>query len=379
MRNQFYVKKFSAFVDLPVQHCNNLTKLMSKLQQVEFGKTFKTMLDKQGKRFLFMRLDYNHAGVHFDRKLDALDELILNSIYSFGFGLSTDNEGYYSLKEERPIFGARKILQHIFGNVADHFQEEIVKVVEERLEDMSYMKLTFDLRDNLGNSEFLTVRGEKYRPVAVKESLLDVSVVQFESQSQRRFPIYRLNRKSPVFIFAEKLGQITSWDTRCMAVPCQKTIQNAVIASYLLTRISLVKNVKNHYVNNGILFNTLFEDLRLDVSTRMKRKVIRDNIRRMFDYWVQIGLLMSYEFVKVGQKFHKIEFKVNLAEAGECSEKKSTTYTRTPKSTSREKPAKAATSAQSAKTAPARMARASNSSRGSLSAINVSSAERVET
>ena len=45
-RNQFYVKKFSAFFDLPVQHCNNLTKLMSKLQQIEFGKTFKTMLDK---------------------------------------------------------------------------------------------------------------------------------------------------------------------------------------------------------------------------------------------------------------------------------------------------------------------------------------------
>lgn len=317
-RNQFYVKKFSAFVDLPVQHCNNLTKLMSKLQQVEFGKTFKTMLDKQGKRFLFMRLDYNHAGVHFDRKLDSLDELILNSIYSFGFGLSTDDEGYYSLKEERPIFGARKILQHIFGNVADHFQEEIVKVVEERLEDMSYMKLTFDLRDNLGNSEFLTVLGEEYRPVAVKESLLDVSVVQFESHFKRRFQVYRLNRKSPVFIFAEKLGQITSWDTRCMAVPCQKTIQNAVIVSYLLTRISLVKNLKNHYVNNGILFDTLFEDLRLDVSTRMKRKVIRDNIRKMFDYWVQIGLLMSYKFVKVGQKFHKIVFKVNLKGAEKC-------------------------------------------------------------
>ena len=103
-----------------------------------------------------------------------------------------------------------------------------------------------------------------------------------------------------------------------MAVPCQKTIQNAVIVSYLLTRISLVKNVKNHYVNNGILFNTLFEDLRLDVSTRMKKKVIRDNIRKMFDYWVQIGFLMSYKFVKVGQKFHKIAFKLDLMGAEKC-------------------------------------------------------------
>ena len=50
----------------------------------------------------------------------------------------------------------------------------------------------------------------------------------------------------------------------------------------------------------------------------MKRKVIRDNIRRMFDYWVQIGLLMSYKFVKVGQKFHKIVFKVNLVGAEKC-------------------------------------------------------------
>lgn len=314
LRNQFYVKKFSVSADLPVQHYSNLTKLVSKLQQVEFGKTFKTILDKQGKRFLFMRLDYNHAGISFDRKLDALDELILNSVYSFGVGLSTDKEGYYSLKEERPIFSARKILQHIFGNVADHFQEEIVSVIEERLDDLSYMKLTLDLKDNFGNGKSLMVRGEEYRPVAVKESLLDVSIVQFESKCKRRFQIYRLNRKSPIFIFTEKLGQITAWDTRCMAVPCQKTIQNALIVCYLLTRISLVKNKKNHYVNNGILFTTLFEDLQLDVSTRMKKKFIRDNIRRMFDYWVRVGLLVSYKFVKVGQKFYKVVFNVNLSE-----------------------------------------------------------------
>ena len=251
------------------------------------------------------------------------------------------------------------------------------------IEDLSYMKVTFDLRDNLGNGAYLTIGNEKYRPVAVKETLLDASIIELESQScNRKFQVYRLNRKSPLFTFAEKLSQVTSWSTHYMAVPCRKTLQNAVIISYLLTKIFLIRNKNNHYLNTGILFETIFEDLNLEVKTRKKKKAILDSIRIMFDYWVEVGLLVSYEFVKMGQAFHKIEFKVNLSEAEKCSktsEAKSTTYTRTPKSTSRKKPEKAATSAQSAKMAPARTERASNSSRGSLSAINVSSAERVET
>lgn len=312
-RSCFYIKGRSVSFNFPFQHSNNLTKLIRKMKQVEFGKSFKTSFNKSKTLFTFVRLDYNHAGVILDRRFDAVDELILNSIYSLGMGLDTDEEGYYS-KSERPIFGARKILQHVFGNVEDHFQKEIVKVIERRIEDMSYMKLTFDLRDNLGNSAYLMIDGEQYRPVAVKETLLDASIIEFESRSfNRKFQVYRLNRKSPLFTFAEKLNQVTSWSAHYMAVPCRKTLQNAVIINYLLTKIFLIRNRKNHYLNTGILFDTMFEDLNLEVLTRKKKKTILDSIRIMIDYWLEIGLLVSYEFVKVGQACHKIEFKVNLS------------------------------------------------------------------
>ena len=317
-RHCFYVKKCSTSGSFLFQHGINLTKLVRKLKQVDFGKGFRTAFNKNKTLFTFIRLDYNHAGVVFDRKFDAIDELILNSIYSFGMGLDTDEEGYYA-KAERPIFGARKILQHVFGNVEDHFQKEIVRVIERHIEDMSYMKLTFDLRDNLGNSAYLMIGGEQYRPVAVKETLLDASIIEFESRSfNRKFQVYRLNRKSPLFTFAEKLSQVTSWSVRYMAVPCRKTLQNAVIISYLLTKIFLIRNKNNHYLNTGILVETIFEDLNLEVTTRKKKKAILDSIRIMFDYWVEVGLLVSYEFVKMGQAFHKIEFKVNLMGAEKC-------------------------------------------------------------
>ena len=296
---------------LPSQHFSGVTKLMRKLQVVEIGQGFKTAFDRAGNLYMFARLDYADEKVSFSHKFDVADELILNALYSITRSAEADSNGNYL--SEKPVFGARRVLQHIFGNVADHFQDEIVEFVEKRLERLSWMKLTFDLRDNLGNSKAITVRGEKYRPVALRENLLDISVVDFENETRkRRFPIYRLNRKSPIFMYAEKLNQITSWSAHYMAVPCRKTIQNALIANYFLTKFSLIKNKSNHYLNTGILFETFFKDLGLDVATRKKKKVIRDTVSVMFDYWQKVGLISSYGFVKMGQAFYKIVFKVQL-------------------------------------------------------------------
>ncbi|MBQ3444538.1 MAG: hypothetical protein IJG33_14995, partial [Selenomonadaceae bacterium] len=256
--------------------------------------------------------------VSFSGRFDAADELILNAIYSITRSAQADNDGNYAVGS-KPMFSSRRILQHIFGNVADHFQDEIVEFVEKRLERLSWMKLTFDLRDSLGNSQSVVVRGVRYRPAALRENLLDMSVIDFENETrERRFPVYKLHRKSPIFMYAEKLNQVTSWSAHYMAVPCRKTIQNALIAIYFLTRFSLIKNKSNHYLNTGVLFETFFEDLGLDVTTRKKKKIIRDTVKIMFDYWQKVGLIISYGFMKMGQAFHKIVFKVNLTEAEKC-------------------------------------------------------------
>lgn len=298
---------------LPSQHFSGVTKLMKKLQVAELGRGFKTAFDKGRTLFMFARLDYADEKVSFSGRFDVADELILNALYSITRNAAADSDGSYPVGE-KPMFSSRRILQHIFGNVADHFQDEIVEFVEKRLERLSWIKLTFDLRDNLGNSKAITVRGEKYRPVALRENLLDMSVVDFENETrERKFPVYKLNRKSPIFMYAEKLNQITSWSAHYMAVPCRKTIQNALIANYFLTKFSLIKNKSNHYLNTGILFDTFFEDLGLDVTTRKKKKIIRDTVSVMFDYWQKVGLISSYGFVKMGQAFHKIVFKVVLS------------------------------------------------------------------
>ena len=287
---------------LPPQHFCEITKLGDKLKIVETNQDFKTAFNKDKSIFTFARLDYDREGVQFDRKVDAIDELILDTIYSFS------RAGF-------DCFTPREILQHVFGNIPDHFQQETVETVEQHLERMTYMKLTILMRDSLGNDAYVNVRGEKYRPYSLKENLLDVSVLELKSKNfGRKLLVYKLNRKSPLFKYAEGLNQITAWSASYMAVPCRKTLQNAVIISYLLTKISLIKNPKNHYLNTGILFDTLYEELNLDVSTRKKKKVIRDNVKLMFDYWVRINLLKSYKFVKNGQAFYKIEFNVNLSE-----------------------------------------------------------------
>ena len=316
VRSQFFVKNQTDFKALPSQCDANLTKLMKKLQQAEIGQNFKTSFNKNKTIFTFARLDYSRFGIELDRKFDAIDELILNAIYSLGRGAVCEDDGSGQFRGAwRPIFTSRKILQHIFGNVADHFQKETVDVIEQHIEDMSWMKITLDLKDNLGNDAYVMVDGEKYHPVSIRENLLDVTVLKLKSNtSGKNFGVYRLNKKSPLFVYAENLKQITSWAAIYMAFPCRKSLQNAIIASYLLTKISLIRNKHNHYLNTGILFDTLYEELNLDISTRKKKKAIRDNIKSMFDYWVQTKLLISYEFIKIGKTFYKIVFNVNLSE-----------------------------------------------------------------
>ncbi len=288
---------------LPSQHYNEITKLGDKLSNAEPGEYFKTAFNKAETVFVFARLDYEKdAGVKISKKLDRVDDLILNAIYSFS-------------RAGCEHFTARNILQHVFGNVSDHFQEETVGIIEEHLEKLSWAKLTLTHKDSLGNDKALTVNGQKYFPSMLRENLLDVTMLELKSKVfGKRIMVYRLNRKSALFKYAESLNQITSWAAYYMAVPCRRTIQNAVIINYLLTKIALIKNQKNHYLNVGVLFDTLFFDLQLDVTTRKKKKAIRDVVRQMLEYWVKIGLLYSYKFEKMGQAFYKIVFNVNLSE-----------------------------------------------------------------
>ena len=354
--------------NLPAEHKQNLTKLFSKLTIAPFGEIFATPFNNEKTLITYAKLDYVNSGVTFDRKFDEIHELILNSLYSF-------------YRAENILFTSRNILQHIFGNVADHFQSELVEIIEQHLDELKYMRISMDLKDNFGNNAHIKIHGEKYRPVELEESLLDVSILKMKSaKNSKIIKVYRVNRLSPIFKYAEKLKQITSWQTELMKVPVRKTIQNATLCNYFLTKISLVKNPHNKYRNNGILFKTLHEDLHLDVSDRNKVKRIRDSAQKMFDYWVEIGLIKSYSFEKKGTAFYKIVFNVEQEKVeASCSKKTSTTSTRTPKSTSRKKPAKADTSAPSATTALVKMARASNSSRDNPFDINALNAIRLVT
>ena len=296
--NDLIVIESDFSTNLPTEHRQNLTKLFGKLVVAPFGEIFATPFNNEKTLITYAKLDYANAGVTFDCKFDAIHELILNSIYSF-------------YRADNLLFTSRSILQHIFGNVPDHFQSELVKVIEQHLDELKYMRISMDLKDKLGKSAVVKIHGEKYRPVELEESILDVSILKMKSvKNSKIVKVYRINKLSPLFKYAEKLMQITSWQTVLMRVPVRKTIPNALLCSYLLRIISLVRNTKNSYKNNGILFSTIHENLNLNTSDRHKIKNIRDNIRDMFDYWKKVGLIKSFRFEKKGTAYYKISFKV---------------------------------------------------------------------
>ena len=212
---------------LPAEHKQNLTKLFSKLTVAPFGEIFATPFNNEKILITYAKLDYVNSGITFDRKFDETHELILNSLYSF-------------YRAENILFTSRNILQHIFGNVADHFQSELVEIIEQHLDELKYMRISMDLKDKFDNDAHIKIHGEKYRPVELEESLLDVSILKMKSEKNSKIvKVYRINRLSPIFKYAEKLKQITSWQTELMKVPVRKTIQNALLCRYLLMKISL--------------------------------------------------------------------------------------------------------------------------------------------
>ena len=193
-------------------------------------------------------------------------------------------------RAENILFTSRNILQHIFGNVSDHFQSELVEVIEQHLDELRCMRISMDLKDKFGNNAFIKLYEEKYRPIALNEDILDVNILEMKSaKNSKVVKVYRINRLSPIFKYAEKLKQITSWQTEYMKVPVRKTMQNALLCNHLLTKISLVKN-------------------------------IRDNIRKMFDYWVKIKLVKSYRFEKKELHFIKFPSLSLLATSREASQ-----------------------------------------------------------
>ena len=286
--------------NLPAEHKHNLSKLFDKLSAAPFGEVLATPFNSEKTLITYAKLDYSSPDVRFDRSFDEIDKLILNAIYSF-------------YRAGNVLFTSRNILQHIFGNVTDHFKiaSELVEIIEQHLDKLKYMRFSMDLKDKFGNDAAISRYGKKYRPIAIEENLLAVSIVKMKSvKNGKILNVYRINRISPIFKYAEKLNQITSWKTEYMRVPVRRTMQNALLCNYLLVKISLVKNDNNKYRNNGILFQTIFEDLKLDVDTRHKTKNIRDTIKQMFDFWLKMGLLTSYKFEKKGTQFYKISFTV---------------------------------------------------------------------
>ena len=284
--------------NLPAEHKHNLSKLFDKLSAAPFGEVLATPFNSEKTLITYAKLDYISPDVTFDRNFDEIDKLILNAIYSF-------------YRAGNMLFTSRSILQHLFGNITDHFQSELVEIIEQHLSKLKYMRFSMDLKDKFGNDAAISRYGKKYRPIAIEENLLAVSIVKMKSvKNGKILNVYRINRISPIFKYAEKLNQITSWKTEYMRVPVRRTMQNALLCNYLLVKISLVKNDNNKYRNNGILFQTIFEDLKLDVSTRDKKMNIRGTIKQMFDFWLKIGLLTSYRFEKKGTQFYKISFTV---------------------------------------------------------------------
>ena len=141
--------------NLPAEHKHNLSKLFDKLSAAPFGEVLATPFNSEKTLITYAKLDYSSPDVKFDRSFDEIDKLILNAIYSF-------------YRAGNMLFTSRSILQHLFGNITDHFQSELVEIIEQHLSKLKYMRFSMDLKDKFGNDAAISRYGKKNRPIAIE-------------------------------------------------------------------------------------------------------------------------------------------------------------------------------------------------------------------
>lgn len=121
----------------------------------------------------------------------------------------------------------------------------------------------------------------------------------------------RLLNNSPLYEYAEGKNQISRVPTAMLNVPLSNTKETIELKGYLLRRIANMKNIKSK-LGNVIRYESIFEYLQIYVETegdslKLKKARIRQDVRKILEFWKQEGHIKDFKEIKEGREITKIE------------------------------------------------------------------------
>lgn len=130
----------------------------------------------------------------------------------------------------------------------------------------------------------------KYPVVKYDGSLLPMERASIVINGQLAEAAIHIFREPPLISFARGRKQITTIERKLLASPISKTDQNIRLQTYLIERISRIKNDKK--TSNKILFETLYKET--GISTAKQRQRTPEKIKQLLDHYKECDFIKGY-------------------------------------------------------------------------------------
>lgn len=122
----------------------------------------------------------------------------------------------------------------------------------------------------------------------------------------------RILRPPVLYEYANKKNQIGRFDIKLLNTPINKTEEIITLQGYLYRRILTMKGSSN--LSKTILYDTVYNQIDVtaasDGALRKKKSKVRDQVKRIFDYWKKEDFIIDYTENKKGQVIYSVTVKL---------------------------------------------------------------------
>lgn len=203
------------------------------------------------------------------------------------------------------------IFQLISGNSGNtNISPETRKDILRSLDKMMVTLVTIDASAEVC-SNMITKTTGIYKGALIPAERVEITML---NGNETRDCIH-LFRTPPLYDYARDKNQIGSIDIKMLDTPLSNTKENIELKGYLLKRIASIKNTKSH-MSDTIRYDTIYEYLRIDTNSpdkdllRHKYMDIRSKVKKLLDFWINMGLITSYREEKEGKSIAKVTISI---------------------------------------------------------------------
>lgn len=192
----------------------------------------------------------------------------------------------------------------IYRSMAGHNGDITVSDVSKAAIKKSINKLT-SYKVDLDYTAQVNKRHSDITKFIIKDRLLNVVEANVTINGQDTTGYMLLNTPS-LYNYAKNLNQLVSYSSKDLLPPGNATLQRSLIANYLRQHIAILQH--NPKYNRKITYTKLYKEFEA-ISPRDKITV-REYIATCLDYWVDKGIITSWECEKHKNAYYAVVINV---------------------------------------------------------------------